>query len=89
MTKKLDVQATSGRPGRYHLQVFDRNRRRYSTHHCDGTYDSIFYLAQAAQTAITDEEVASVLMIDTENAKKPSPVWGPENFVNPDDQEEN
>lgn len=56
-----------GEPGRYHLQVFDRNARRYAGHHCDGTYHMINDLISAAQTAITDEEVSSVLMRDTEN----------------------
>lgn len=51
--------------GRYHLQVFDVNARRNSKHQCDGTFDSINDVVAAAQNAITDEQVSSVLIRDT------------------------
>jgi hypothetical protein len=62
----INKRPMPGEPGRYHLQVFDRDARRYSTHYCDGSYDSIYDLMHAAQTAIEDRWVSSVLIRDTE-----------------------
>lgn len=63
-----------GKPGRYTLQVFDLNGRRYATHHCDGSYDFLED-AQAAQLEAfsnTDADVGSCLMRDTERFNAPT-----------------
>jgi hypothetical protein len=53
---------------RYQVQIFDTTRRR-SSHHSDGTYDHVEDALRAANTAIRERGVASVLVVDTDPTK--------------------
>lgn len=61
----MNTRMDTSKPGRYKVNVFNTNSHRLTDHPSDGTYDKMTDAFNAAQFALAQQGVASVIVGDS------------------------